>query len=125
MEVFESTNGSCRSQLDVEEGDIRVTLPRVPHVAVLPFPTMTFHSTSNTTSILEDGKLKPGVYKIQNLHSGKYLDIHEHSNAVCCRPAPDLTDGKGLVRLSPLSAARISYLIVESGRSKALGMDIP
>ena len=119
MEVFESTDGSCRAQLDVKRGDIRVTLPRAPHVAVLPFPAMTIHSTSNTTSILEDGKLRPGVYKIQNLHSGKYLDIHEYSNAVCCRPAPDLTDGKGLVRLFPLSAARVPYLIVGSGRSKA------
>ena len=124
MEVFESTNPSCTSQLESRGGDVRVTLPRVPHVVFLAFPTMTFDSTSSTVSILEDGRLKPGVYKIQNIHSEKYLDIHEHSNAMCCRPATDLRERKGLVRLSP-SAARMPYLIIESGRSKALGMDIP
>ena len=63
-----------------------------PHIAL---------STMNpqASSIFKDGKLKPGVYKIQNLCSGTYLDIHRHSREVCCRPARDLEDGRGLVSL--------------------------
>ena len=59
---------------------------------------MTFNSTTDTSSIFEGGKLKPGIYKIQNLQSETYLDIHLHSKKVCCRPAQDLEDGRGLVR---------------------------
>ena len=49
-------------------------------------------------SILRDGRLKPGIYKIQNLYTRTYLDIHEHSREVCCRPAAALEEGAGLVR---------------------------
>ena len=61
---------------------------------------MTFNSPSDSSSIFEGGRLKPGIYKIQNLYSQTYLDIHEHSRETCCRPAHNL-EGKGLVR--PLS----------------------
>jgi len=57
---------------------------------------MTANSTSDSSSIFKNGKLKPGIYKIQNLFSETYLDIHQHSNKLCCRPARDLEDGKGL-----------------------------
>ena len=58
---------------------------------------------SDSLSIFEGGKLKSGIYKIQNLQSGTFLDIHEHSREVCCRPIANLGQGKGLVRpyLSP------------------------
>ena len=64
---------------------------------------MTLNKTSNSLSIFEDGKVKPGVYKIQNLYAQTYIDIHEHSREVCCRPPQGLEQGKGLVRpyLSP------------------------
>ena len=65
------------------------------YVVVLIFPTMT-----SSSSIFENGRLKPGIYKIQNLSSETYLDIHRHSKELCCRPARDLEDGGGLVRLS-------------------------
>ena len=55
--------------------------------------------TGDPLSIFEDGKLKPGIYKIQNVYSRTYLDTHEHSREVCCRPAKDLEQGKGLVCL--------------------------
>ena len=61
-------------------------------------------NSNSSSSILERGKLKPGIYKIQNLYSQTYLDIHEHSREVCCRPAKNLGQGKGLVRLYPSSA---------------------
>jgi len=41
--------------------------------------TMTLSSTiSDSLSIFEDDKLKPGIYKIQNLFGQTYMDIHEH-----------------------------------------------
>jgi len=54
---------------------------------------------SHGYTIFEDGKLKPGLYKIQNLLSGTYLDIHEHSMEVCCRPASALEKNDGIVRI--------------------------
>lgn len=48
---------------------------------------------------INDGKLKPGIYRIQNLRSEKYLDIHIHSREVCCRAERELQKGRGLVRL--------------------------
>jgi hypothetical protein len=53
------------------------------------------------SSIFQDGILKPGVYKIQNLYAETYLDVHLHSMELCCRPAKDLESGRGLVRLCP------------------------
>ena len=58
-------------------------------------------------SVFEGGKLKPGVYKIQNIYTEAYLDIHLHSMEMCCRPANDLGAGRGLVRpyLQPMVRA--------------------
>ncbi|KAF9642075.1 hypothetical protein BDM02DRAFT_2708081 [Thelephora ganbajun] len=68
---------------------------------------MTLDSNSDL-SIFKDGRLKPGIYKIQNLYAETYLDIHQHSKGVCCRPGRDLEDGRGLVRLCLPSAIRLS-----------------
>jgi hypothetical protein len=96
---------------------------------------MTVTSTGDSPSIFKDGKLKPGIYKIQNLYTQTYIDIHEHSRQVCCRPATTLGEGKGLVRLflqsvvdvsddrkweiKPLGAGysvqRVSYTFISSG----------
>ena len=51
--------------------------PCVSRIVVL-VPAMTFNSPSDSPSIFEDGRLRPGIYKIQNLYSQTYLDIHEH-----------------------------------------------
>jgi len=59
---------------------------------------MTLKSAANSSRIFEAGKLKPGIYKIQNLYTETYLDVLQHSKEVCCRPARDLEDGRGLVR---------------------------
>ena len=64
---------------------------------VLLLPTMTLSPTSDSVSIFKDGKLKQGIYKIQNLYSQTYMDIHEHTRDVCCRPATALGEGRGLV----------------------------
>lgn len=41
-------------------------------------------SADSSLSIFKGGKLKPGIYEIQNLYSQTYMDIHEHSREVCC-----------------------------------------
>jgi len=69
---------------------------------------MTLKSTGDPSSILKDGKIKPGVYKIQNLYHQNYLDVEEHSRKLWCRPARDLEDGKGLVCLRLSSMVRVS-----------------
>jgi len=76
---------------------------------------MTLTSTSNPFSILKDGKLKPGVYKIQNLYHQNYLDVEEHSRKMCCRPARDLEDGRGLWEIKNLG---VGYTVrrVEPGK---------
>lgn len=47
-------------------------------------------------TIFEGERLKSGVYKIQNLYTEGFLDVHLHSMELCCRPAKDLADGRGL-----------------------------
>ena len=69
--------------------------------------TLNSPTGNDSSSIFEDGKLKPGIYKIQNLFAETYMDIHLHSKKVCCRPAQNLEDGGGLVRPFLLSAVRI------------------
>ena len=59
---------------------------------------MTLDSPSDPLSIFDNGKLKPGIYKIQNLYTQTYLDIHEHSRQMCCRTVQNLEEGRGLVR---------------------------
>lgn len=54
-------------------------------------------STPPGYTIFEDGKLKPGLYKIQNLASKTYLDIHEHSMELYCRPTAALEKDDGVV----------------------------
>ena len=60
-------------------------------------PNMTQNSTSDSSSIFEDGRLKAGIYKIQNIYTETFLDIELFSRGVCCRPAKDLGEGRGLV----------------------------
>ena len=62
---------------------------------------MTFHSPSDSLSIFKDGKLKPGIYKIQNIQSGTYLDVEVYTRELCCRPANALDEGRGFVRWLP------------------------
>jgi len=65
---------------------------------------MTLHSTSDSSSILEGGKLKPGIYKIQNIQCETYLDIEVHTREVCCRAAKSLGEGRGLWEIKSFGA---------------------
>lgn len=84
---------------------------------------MTPDSTSDSSSIFKNGKLKPGIYNIQNLYGQTYMDIHEHSRDVCCRSAMALGEGRGLVH--PLNQLVTMYLTIRSGKSCLLGLGIP
>jgi len=66
---------------------------------------MTLNSTGDSSSILKDGKLKPGIYKIQNINTETYLDIEVHTRELCCRPAENLKEGRGLVSRRSSSVA--------------------
>ena len=53
--------------------------------------TMVPTSTSDSVSTFKDGKLKRGIYKIQNIAvSQSYLEVRDHSQQLCCRPATAL-----------------------------------
>ena len=43
-------------------------------------------------SLLRDGKLKPGVYKIQNVASQNFVDVQDNQKDLCCRPINALGD---------------------------------
>lgn len=82
-----------------------------PTLSDYPITTMTSsHSTndSESSSIFENGRLRQGIYKIQNLASETYLDILKHSREACCRPSRDLEPGGGLVRLHLSSQIYVS-----------------
>jgi len=51
------------------------------------------------TSIFQGDELNSGVYKIQNLYTENYLDLHLHSKKLCCRPAKDLEGKRGLWKI--------------------------
>ena len=75
-----------------------LALARVPHI-VLPAPsTITLNSTGGSSSMFNEGTQTPGIYRIQNISTETYLDIEVPSRDVCCRPAKDLGEGRGLVR---------------------------
>jgi len=59
---------------------------------------MALNPVIDATSIFKDGKLNPGIYTIQNLYTETFLDFEVHSREVCCRPAGDLGEGRGVVR---------------------------
>lgn len=50
------------------------------------------------SSIFQDGKLKPGIYKIRNLAGGTYVDIKDNVRELCGRSLAALEDGRGQVK---------------------------
>ena len=58
---------------------------------------MTYNSSKTDPSIFQGGKLKPGVYKIQNIVSKSYVDIKDHVRELCGRPSTALENGRGQV----------------------------
>jgi len=69
---------------------------------------MTLNTTGDSTSIFKDGKLKSGIYEIQNIYTDTYLDVEVHTREVCCRPATNLKEGRGRVSLCSSSIAHVS-----------------
>ena len=83
-------------------------LPVLSTLGVLLVSIMTLTAASdNTLSIFKDGKLTPGIYKIQNIETENYVDIEVHSRQLCCRPARDLGEGRGLVSRYPSFVVRV------------------
>ena len=84
---------------------------------------MTLTSIGGYTSIFKDGKLKPGLYKIQNIVSQTYLDMQEHNRELCCRPAAVL-EGNGLVSLRLYLVHIVVVVMIFSGKSTLWVLDI-
>ena len=80
------------------------------------------HTT--TMPIFEGGKLKPGIYRIQNIVSQTYVDIREHTKELCCRPSTLLEVRKGLVSPRCRLAQRTFPIAVFSGKSYLRVLDI-
>jgi len=72
-------------------------------------------STNESGSIFKDGKLKPVIYKIQNIVSQTYVDIREHTRELCGRPAT-LLEGKGLVGSHPCLTQKTVVMVIFSGK---------
>lgn len=92
----------------------------------ISFPTAMHTSpASDPMSIFVDGKLKSGVYKVQNLASQTYLEVLDHSKELCCRIAAVLTPKDALViRNAPPIIERIVFLMLNSGTFKHGSRDI-
>ncbi|KAF9781766.1 hypothetical protein BJ322DRAFT_1111688 [Thelephora terrestris] len=76
---------------------------------------MTLHSTGGSSSIFQDGRLKPGIYKVRNVYTQTFVDIEEHSRKICSRPLQNLEEGNGLWEIKPLGAG-YSVKRVEPGK---------
>jgi len=48
-------------------------------LAALALPIMAPNPTSDLSSVFKTGELKPGIYKIQNIYTEAFLDIHVHT----------------------------------------------
>ena len=73
--------------------------------------------------IFEGGKLKPGVYRIQNIVDLTYVDVREHTKVLCCRPTTFL-EGKGLASPCSKFTQRTVLIVAFSGKSSLLVPDI-
>ena len=91
--------GACCQRVQQYIASRPACVPRV--VALVLTMTMT------SLSIFENERLKPGIYKLQNIHNDAYLDIDVGTRQMRCRPARDLGEGRGLVRRHSLSVVRI------------------
>jgi len=59
-------------------------------------------SKNDSMSIFTNGKLKPGIYKIQNIVGHTHVDIREDTRELCCRPTTILdSEKKGLWEILP------------------------
>ena len=91
--------------------------PSSPGTAPPPAAMLTFPN-NNPMSIFEDGKLKSGTYKVQNLASQTYLEVLD-SKELCCRTPTVLTPKDALViQNTLLTFERSVFLILHSGNLK-------
>ena len=86
-------------------------------------PRMAVISTTDPVSRFKDGKLKPGIYRIQNIVGQTYVDTREHTRELCCRPVTVL-EGRGLVSSCPHLRAFCRLIVTFSGKFSLLVPDI-
>jgi len=69
-------------------------------------------STSTSSSILQNGRVKPGIYKIRNIVSGTYVDIKDHVRELCGRHFNTLESSRGQWEILPFGQG---YTIQKAG----------
>ena len=57
-------------------------------------PAMVYNSRETGNSIFQDGRLKPGTYKIRNIVSKTFVDIKDDLRELCGRPSTALEQGR-------------------------------
>lgn len=77
---------------------------------------MTYSSPTNP-SILQDGRIKPGIYKIKNIVSQTYVDTKDHVRELCGRPSSALQKSGGQVSLWVYRTSVYHLTTTYSGRS--------
>lgn len=75
------------------------------------------HSFTTSSSILQDGRIRPGTYKIKNIVSQTYVDIKDHVREICGRPSSVLEKSRGQVSFQLSSQHWLQCLTTTSGRS--------
>jgi len=78
------------------------------------------NTTKPASSIFQDGKVKPGVYKIQNIVSKTYVEVKDHLRELCGRPPSALEHGEGQWEIRPLGSG---YTIRKAGSSTSARPD--
>ena len=73
------------------------------------------NSNTGSTIFQADGKLKPGIYKIQNIVGKTYVDIKDDVRELYGKTSTALEDGRGQV--SPRLGLPPTHLTTNSGKS--------
>jgi len=69
----------------------------IPSLRSTTTPAVTM-KRNTSSSIFQDGRLRPGTYKIKNIVSKTYVDTKDDLRELCGRPSTCLEKGEGQVR---------------------------
>jgi len=73
---------------------------------------MVYNSRKSGNSVFQDGRLKPGTYKIRNIVSKTFVDIKDDLRELCGRPSTVLEQGRDHWDIQPLGPG---YTIRKAG----------
>ena len=94
---------------------------RLSRTTATPATKMLQNSNTGSTIFQADGKLKPGIYKIQNIVGKTYVDIKDDVRELCGKTSTALEDGRGQVSLR--LGLPPTHLTTNSGKSSPSAQD--